>query len=165
MKCYAQHQRRLYVYLLSLVHNAADAEELMQETSYILWKKYDEFKPGSNFGAWACRVAYLETLKFREGRGRNALPLSPKFLERVAGKMDEVSDELEWQSETFQHCIERLSPADRELICLRYAPGTSVKQIAADLDRPVRSVSKSLSRIRKALLDCMELQRRREEQP
>ncbi len=44
MRLYTQHQRRLYVYLLSLLHNVADAEELMQQTSYILWKKFDTFR-------------------------------------------------------------------------------------------------------------------------
>ena len=67
MRLYTQHQRRLYVYLLSLVHNAADADELLQESSYILWKKFDQFEPESNFGSWACRVAYFEVLKYREG--------------------------------------------------------------------------------------------------
>jgi len=163
MRLYTQHQRRLYVYLLSLVHNVADAEELLQETSYILWKKFDEFQPGSGFGAWACRVAYLEALKFREGRTQGELPLSHKFLERIAGKMAEVSDLLELRGDAFNYCMERLSDLDRELITRRYVPGGSVRAIAAELNRPARSVSKSLMRIRKTLLECIDRRTRQEE--
>jgi len=163
MRLYTQHQRRLYVYLLSLVHNVTDAEELLQESSYILWKKFDEFEPESNFGSWACRVAYFEVLKYREGRGQKELPLSPQFLERVAAKMAEVSGLLELHADLFNHCMERLSQPDRELITRRYTPGASVKRIAAELNRPVRSVSKSLARIRRLLLDCVDRVQRQEE--
>ncbi len=165
MRLYTQQQRRLYVYLLSLVHNVADAEELLQETSYILWKKFDTFRerPESSFGAWACRVAYLEVLKFREGRKQGELSLSPRFLERIAGKMAEVSDLLEFRGEAFNRCMERLSDPDRELITRRYAPGVSVQRLAAELNRPARSVSKSLVRIRKTLLECIERHEREED--
>jgi len=164
MRLYTQHQRRLYLYLLSLVHNVADAEELLQETSFILWKKFGEFRPESRFGAWACRVAYLEVLKFREGRKQGELSLSPQFLERIAGKMAEVSDLLEFRGEAFNYCMDRLSDQDRELITRRYAPGASVQLLAAELNRPARSVSKSLVRIRKTLSECIDRQQREEEQ-
>jgi RNA polymerase sigma-70 factor, ECF subfamily len=167
MQFYAQHQRRLYVYLLSLVHNVADAEELLQETSYILWRKFDEFqnRPGAGFAAWACRVGYFEALKFREGRTRGELPLSHEFIERVSDKMTEVSDLLELRGDFFNSCMERLSDPDRELIIRRYAPGGSVRSIAVELGRPARSISKSLMRIRKSLLECIDREMRREEQP
>jgi RNA polymerase sigma-70 factor, ECF subfamily len=163
MRLYTQHQRRLYIYLLSLVHNVEDAEELLQESSYILWKKFDDFRPDSNFGAWACGVAYFEVLKHREGRKQKEVPLSSQFLERVAAKMAEVSDVLERHGEIFNSCMERLSQPDRELITRRYTVGASVKRIAAELNRPVRSVSKSLARIRRALMECVDRFQRREE--
>jgi RNA polymerase sigma-70 factor, ECF subfamily len=163
MRLYTQHQRRLYVYLLSLVHNVADAEELLQETSYVLWKKFGEFAPGSNFGAWACRVAYFEVLKFRDRRNQGELPLSPQFLERVAEKMVEVSDLLEMRADVFNYCMDRLETPDRELITRRYAPGASVKLIADELRRTAHSVSKSLGRIRKLLLECVDRRLRQEE--
>lgn len=163
MQLYTRHQRPLYIYLLSLVHNVADAEELLQESSYILWKKFGEFRPDGNFGAWAFGIAYYEVLKFRQRRGQREVPLSPQFLERVAGKMAEVSDLLELRAETFNYCMDRLSEPDRELITRRYAPGASVKRIAAELRRPVRSVSKSLSRIRRLLIECIDRRQRQEE--
>jgi RNA polymerase sigma-70 factor, ECF subfamily len=162
VRLYTQHQRRVYIYLLSLVHSVADAEELLQETAYILWKKFDEFLPGTNFGAWACRVAYLEAAKFRQQR-KSALPLSPQFMERIAQRSAEVSDLLELRADVFNHCMERLSELDRELITRRYTPGGRVQTIAAELNRPPRSVSKSLARIRRTLLECIDRQLRQDE--
>ncbi len=163
MRLYAQHQRRIYLYLLSLVHNATDAEELLQETSCVLWKKFDQYEPETHFAAWACRIAYLEVLRFRDRQKRNGVPLSPEYLQRVAEKMVEMSDEFERRTKAFYRCIEKLRESDRELILRRYAPGASVAQVAAELCRPVRSVSKSLVRIRKSLVNCINHRLRREE--
>jgi RNA polymerase sigma-70 factor (ECF subfamily) len=165
MKLYAQHQRRLYIYLLSLVHNATDAEDLLQETNFVLWKKFDEFQTGSSFGAWACRVAYLEVMKFRSERKQAGVSLSPEFLERVNDRMAQFSDLLEDRTEAFHSCMRELAEPDRLLITRRYTPGTSVTAMAAELDRPARSISKSLVRIRKTLLKCIDRRLRQEEHP
>ena len=53
-------------------------------------------------------------------------------------------------------CLGKLRPGDRDLIERRYTPGVTAKQIAADLGRPANSVSKSLGRIRRMLLECIE---------
>lgn len=163
MRLHAQHQRRLYLYLLSLVHNVADAEDLLQQTNYILWAKFDEYQSGSNFGAWACRIGYLEVLKLREERKQTELPLSPHFLELIRDKMPEFSDLFEARTDALRHCRERLDETDRTLITRRYAPGVSVKTLATELKRPVRSISKSLVRIRKTLLECIDRRLRQEE--
>ena len=161
VRLYTQHQRRVYIYLLSLVHSVADAEE-PQETAFVLWKKFDEFLPETNFGAWACRVAYLEAAKFRQ-RHRGALPLSPQFLERIAERSAEVSDLLELPADVFNYCMDRLSELDRQLITRRYTPGGRVQTIAAKLNRPPRSVSKSLARIRRMLMACIDRRLRQED--
>jgi RNA polymerase sigma-70 factor (ECF subfamily) len=163
MGLYTQYQRRLYLYLLSLMHNVTDAEDLLQQTNYILWAKFDEFEPGSNFGAWACRIGYLEVLKFREGRQQTELLLSPHFLECIREKMPEFSDLLEARTDGLRHCRESLEEPDRALITRRYAPGMSVNTLAAELQRPARSISKSLVRIRRALLECIDRRMRQEE--
>lgn len=161
MRLYTACQRRLYIYLLSLVHNVSDAEELLQQTSFVLWQKFAEFQPGSNFGAWACRIAYLETCKLLESRRERSL--SPAFLERVAEKMSQASELLELHGDVFRYCLERLNEADRQLIIRRYAPGMNVRTLALELNRPARSVSKSLTRIRRTLLECIERRLRQEE--
>lgn len=40
---------RLYRYILSAVLNHSDAEDILQNTSVVLWNKFDSFEPGSNF--------------------------------------------------------------------------------------------------------------------
>jgi RNA polymerase sigma-70 factor (ECF subfamily) len=162
VRLYTRHERRVYSYLVSLVHSVADAEELLQETAFVLWKKFDEFGPGTNFGAWACRVAYFEAAKFRRRR-KGELPLNPQFFERIAQGSAEVSDLLELRADAFNDCVDRLSESDRQLLMRRYAPDGRVQAIAAELNRPPHSVSKSLARIRRTLLECIDRHLRQQE--
>jgi len=54
-----KHQNSVYGYLLSLVPDADRARDLLQDVSAELWLKSAEFAPGTNFLAWACRVAHF----------------------------------------------------------------------------------------------------------
>ena len=40
-----QHQRRIHGYIATMLTNWADADEVLQETSIVLWQKFDEFQP------------------------------------------------------------------------------------------------------------------------
>jgi RNA polymerase sigma-70 factor (ECF subfamily) len=164
MQLFAQHQRSLYVYLLSLVRNVADAEDLLQETNIVLWKKFGDFQTDSNFAAWARRVAHLEALKFCERRRRSDTQLGQEFVEQVAARLESQPSDLQAaQSEALAACLEKLAPRDRDLISARYAAGGSSQRVAESTGRPARSVYKSVGRIRRQLLECINRQLSREE--
>ena len=44
-------QRSLYAFILTLVRQAADAEDVLQETNVVLWRKAGEYRPDSGFHA------------------------------------------------------------------------------------------------------------------
>ena len=48
-----RHQRQIFGYIYTLVPNRADAEDILQETSLVICEKFDEFKEGTDFVAWA----------------------------------------------------------------------------------------------------------------
>ena len=43
------HHRRLYGYIFTLLRNHQDAQDVFQQTSLVLWEKFDEFRPDTNF--------------------------------------------------------------------------------------------------------------------
>jgi DNA-directed RNA polymerase specialized sigma24 family protein len=49
-----------------------DARDVLLETNLVLWQKIGEFEPGSNFGAWARKIAYFQALAFLRDRKRKA---------------------------------------------------------------------------------------------
>ena len=48
-----ENERRIYAYIRTLLGNAADAEDVLQKTSVIMWDKFPEFDQGDNFIAWS----------------------------------------------------------------------------------------------------------------
>ena len=58
-------QNRLYAYVFSLLPDRERRRDVLQETNLVLWRKSDQFMAGTDFGAWACKVAYFEVLAER----------------------------------------------------------------------------------------------------
>ena len=77
-------QRKLHAFIWSLVRSGADADDILQETNLVLWRKSDEFEPGSNFDAWAFRIAQFQVLAFRKRQQRSKLHFDDELVEALA---------------------------------------------------------------------------------
>lgn len=149
----ARHQRRLSVFVGSLVPHPSDAEDVIQETNLVLWREFARFEPGTDFAAWAGTVALNQVLAWRKRRQRDRLVFSEAFLLAVSQELlgDEAADR---RSKALAECIEQMPPHHRQLLALRYTDGQSVEGIAARVRRTTEAVYRMLSRIRAALFDC-----------
>lgn len=148
-------QRPLYLYVIGLVQSPLDAEDVLQEANRVIWEKCDDFQPGSNFAAWAYKIAYFEVLAFRKRQQRDRLRFGDALLEKLA---EELGDELShWEAhqQALSACLEKLRSTDRELITLRYLADTKVKELGQRLNRSEKSLYQSLARIREQLLGCI----------
>ncbi len=155
VQLFTRSQRPLYLHILTLVPHPADAEEILQETNLVVWRKVGQFRPGTNFIAWARQIATLEVLKFRDRKHQERLRFSDEFLERIAAENEKAVDEVDPRQKALSACLGKLRRSDRELIQQRYAPGECGHSIAKKLGRPANSVYQSLGRIRRILLDCV----------
>ena len=156
LRLFSTHQRRLFAYILALVPNWHDAEEILQDTSVILWQSFHQFESGTNFWAWANRTAFHQVLSYRKRKKRLAVPFGDQFIEAVAAEYDSSADDLDEQLQTLAKCVEKLSSDERKLITACYQPGAVTKKVAAMLGRPAGTIYKSLTRIRRMLMDCIE---------
>ncbi len=152
---YSRNVRRIYGFIVTLVFNHHDAEEVFQNTSVVLWNKFAEFRSGSNFFAWASRVAYFEVLSFTKQRRRSRI-VSGETLELLAEQAVALADESSARQEALEDCLSRLSVSDRDLLQARYYCQQPPKQIAATQSRSVDSVYRALSRIHNMLLNCVQ---------
>jgi RNA polymerase sigma-70 factor, ECF subfamily len=159
---FGRHARQIYSYILTLTPHWADAEDVFQETSTILWQKLDDFTPGTNFLAWACQIAYYRALWFRERQKKVATPLDRQFLELVAAETLSQHDVLEDRHLALADCMKRLVQRDRELVERAYAKGTTIKEAALNLGRSPDAAYKALKRIHRELFDCVETSLKKE---
>jgi RNA polymerase sigma-70 factor, ECF subfamily len=148
---------RVFGYLLALVQNLADAEDLYQQTTLLLWEKFDQYQKGTDFGSWATTVAHFTALNFLRTQSRRRTLFSEAALLRLSEAQAELtSADCTARSDALAHCLAALSAGERRLVRLRYEGERSVQDIAQQEQRTVGAVYTALSRIRKALLACVE---------
>jgi RNA polymerase sigma-70 factor (ECF subfamily) len=156
LELYSHNYARLRYYLLTLMPFADDAADVLQETSLVLWKKFDTYTSGTNFFAWACKIARLQAMKFREQRGKSSVVFSDDLMDKLAEEAAEDRFAPGNSLRYLRQCLQQLSPRNQQLIQKRYEPGMSVTRLAEDIGRTANSLSKSLGRIRGLLLQCIE---------
>src|SRR5438309_8365030 len=76
LRLFLQNERRLYAYILTLLPHRADADDVFQEASLVLWDKFDADHPPLDFAAWGCRIAYFKVLDFSKKRQRSRVLFS-----------------------------------------------------------------------------------------
>jgi RNA polymerase sigma-70 factor, ECF subfamily len=149
-------QRRVFLYLLTLLQNAADAEEVLQETNVVLWRKFDQYEPGTSFARWACRIAYYEAMKLREKSLHRERLFSNEFVETLAHEAEDSLERLEPRHQALEGCLGKLSEKDRQMVLCRYQDQGTTQSVAEAFGRSVQGTRRALHRIRMALLACVE---------
>jgi RNA polymerase sigma-70 factor (ECF subfamily) len=151
-----QTQTRLYGYIHSLVPDLADTDDLLQQTTLILWKKFADFDRRRSFFSWACGIARLEVANFLRGRGRRRQYFSDELNLLLVEAHEEMSDdELDDRRDALARCVEKLHERDRELLLECYGEPAGVHAAADRRGRSTQSVHNSLRRIRGTLFDCI----------
>lgn len=148
-------QGRLFGFVLSLLGDVDQANEVLQETNLVLWKKSDEFHPGTDFKAWSFRVAHFQVMAFRQRQVRDRLVFDEGALEKVYREAMEVDTAFEQKKERLDKCVESLSQQSQEVLSRFYVTGESLREIGAALNRKANTVGQTLFRIRKALIECV----------
>jgi len=155
VRLFSQNQRKLYLFIASLLPDGRDVEDVFQETSLVLWREFEKFEPGTNFSAWAAQVALNQSLAHRKRKTRNRIVFSDEFLTAVAREMTVYGEDLDRRTAALSGCMMKLPPHHQELIRARYASGEAVEQIATHLNRTTEAVYRMLSRIRQSLHECV----------
>jgi RNA polymerase sigma-70 factor (ECF subfamily) len=157
LRLFLQNERRLYAYILTLLPNRADAADVLQEVSLILWDKFDADNPPADFAAWGCRIAYFKILDFCKKQQRSKVVFSQAMLERIAETAVEQAGalQLDERREALGGCIEKLNSKDRDLLSRRFAEGATTRSTADQLGRSADAIYKALAKIRQALFDCI----------
>jgi RNA polymerase sigma-70 factor (ECF subfamily) len=159
LRLLAQHDRWLATYVYSLVHDRADADEILQDCKVGMWKHFGSFQVDTNFRAWARKFAMNHILNYRRSEKRRPTTVvDDAFIEAVAGEIDRRAGILDSRADALQYCLRKLPEAHRKIIIWRYYEDSDLKEIAAKSQRTVDAVYRLLSRIRTVLNDCVSQQ-------
>ncbi|MFC1766200.1 sigma-70 family RNA polymerase sigma factor, partial [Planctomycetota bacterium] len=107
-RLYNSIQVRLYSYLLTVVHNRTDAEDLLQETAIFLWERFDQFEEGTSFGAWAIRISQYKALEFMRRNKKTRIVFDDDFYNKVSLCSLQSSSDVSEREEALRSCIKKL---------------------------------------------------------
>ena len=149
-------QPSLLRYVMSLVGNRDDAEDVLQRASVTMWRRFETFEPGSDFIAWATTVAFYEVRNFQRVSGRSRLVFSEDLMKTLAAERATRLDEHTARLEALQECVEELPDASRELIEAIYTRGEDVSALAEQMGRARQTLYNRLHAVRRALAECVQ---------
>jgi RNA polymerase sigma-70 factor (ECF subfamily) len=151
-----QHQTQLFGYIYSLVRDLDDADDLFQQTSLVLWDKFDRFDHSRCFIGWACGVARYEVLNFIRARHRSRLYFSDELNLAMIEAQETLDDErFEERRDALSGCMKKLRERDRELLEACYGRSSCIQDVANAWGRSTHSIHNSLRRIRRVLFECV----------
>jgi RNA polymerase sigma-70 factor (ECF subfamily) len=159
-----QFTRQLYSAAMRMTRNAADAEDLVQETYLKAYRAYHTFQEGTNLKAWLYRIltnTYINKYR-RDSRRPSEVDLgtvedlylyrrlgSEESAEAARTTEDRVLDGL--VESDIKSAVEELPESFRMPVLLADLEGFSYKEIAEILDIPIGTVMSRLHRGRKAM--------------
>ncbi len=138
-----RHAQRLFRIAVSLIGNATDAEDVVQETFVGAYRGLKGFESRASVKTWLTRILVLQAAQWRRKQRRRETEALP---EAVAGREQGAEAALDVRS-----AIGQLSPEHREVIVLREFDRMSYEEMAEVLDVPRGTVESRLSRARAEL--------------
>ncbi len=143
-------QEQIRRYILSLVRDQHEAEELLQRTNLVLWRKRGGFEAGTSFTSWSFSVAKFEVFnRLRQLRRDRRIFLHQL---REAPAPEEATDTEAGESlAALRECVKRLPLRDQELISMRYGSDCTLADYARRLRRSPGTLKARLFKIREIL--------------
>lgn len=153
---FLRHQRDIYAYILTLMPDRNDAEDVFQQTCLMLLEKAGEYDPQRRFFPWACGFALNEVRRFRRAHHRERLQLDEAAIESLVSVQAKTAGPIQKRLELLKDCVASLPPEKRDLLARAYGSARGLKGLAAQLQIDLNTLYKRLERIRRILFACME---------
>lgn len=155
---YSKHQNTIYGYIASIVPVLSDVDDIFQETSIELWEKFELYEPGTNFLAWARSFAHFNVLRYRQKKGRDRLQFNDEIAELLEESFEEEMNILEEREKALKVCLEKFGDEEKKLFEVCYNDKMTIKKAAQVLGRKVKGLYKTMTRLRKLLMGCINKQ-------
>jgi RNA polymerase sigma-70 factor, ECF subfamily len=157
---YGAFSRKVYAYVLNQIRDPAQAEEIVADTLYDIWRQPDRFRGDAQFSTWVIGIARNKVLMAFRSR-------KPDSTHEDVDEMDEQleSDEAgafevlaeKQRRDGVQHCMSKLAEEQRECLHLVFYEGYSLTEVAEVQSCPEGTVKTRLFHARQKLKNCLRL--------
>lgn len=156
---YATFSRRIYAFALNQLRNPDDAEDVVIDTMYEVWRRPRGFKGSSKFSTWLLGVARHKILDVLRARKLDHLDIEGEGLaDTLASDLPGAFDLLaeRQRRESVIACMEKLPSPQRECLHLVFYEGLSLAEIAHIQTCPENTVKTRLFHARLRIRDCLQ---------
>jgi len=144
----------LLAFIFALVPSHADAENLFQEASVVLWQRFASYTPGTNFKAWARKTIHNKVLNERT-RARRETLWDPSVIEALERAFEDGAAPLDRMKDALEKCLGQLPELNQAILRSRYHEGKSYREIAERLKRSEQGIRVTVHKVRNLLADCV----------
>jgi len=155
MRLALEHRAQIWAYLMGLAKDPHRAEDTFQNTYLVICSKWAQFQEGTNFLAWARKIARFEFLASVDPARRKYVTVEAEVLESALDAASTPPEDTSDQREALRACMESLQKRGRHAIKLRYGEGMSCSSVAKKMGLSSNALYTMLSRVRKALQECV----------
>jgi RNA polymerase sigma-70 factor (ECF subfamily) len=162
---YRGFSRRLYAYALRQLGDPAQAEEIVADTLYEVWRQPTRFRGDSQFSTWLIGIARNKVLMAFRSRRPDEKHEDIAEVAEVMPSEDASAFELlaqQQRHEGVRHCMDKLSDEHRECIHLVFYEGMALAEVAGVQGCPENTVKTRLFHARQKLKNCLRLLLQRE---
>ena len=149
-------QNNIYAYILSRVQNRTEADDIMQDTITTMWRKLDDFAPGTNFSAWGIKIAKNLVLKHFNKYRNSRLQFNDKIIETIEAAVNNKISEMDNRKDALKGCLKKMKQGDVKVIQMRYQENLTIKKIAALTGRSSHNMYRKVAGIHQSLHSCIQ---------
>jgi RNA polymerase sigma-70 factor (ECF subfamily) len=156
---YCAFSRKLYAYVLRQLSDPAQAEEIVADTLYEVWKAPAKFRGDSQFSTWLIGIARNKVLMHWRGRKPDAdhddvADLAEQLPSDSPGAFDLMAEQQ--RSDGVRTCVDKLGPDHRECVHLVFYQGMALADVARIQQIPEGTVKTRLFHARQKLKQCLQ---------
>ncbi|MCK1738604.1 sigma-70 family RNA polymerase sigma factor [Bradyrhizobium sp. 138] len=152
---YCRHNVRVYRFILRIVRDATAAEDLVSQVFLDVWRTAGQFQGRSQVSTWLLSIARFKALTAM--RQRRFEDIDQEDVRQIPDDAEtpETSLDRSDTSAILRACVQKLSPAHREIINLVYYHEKSVEEVGQIIGIPQSTVKTRMFYARKQLAELL----------
>jgi RNA polymerase sigma-70 factor, ECF subfamily len=151
---YQRHSAPVYNYIVRLMHEREEAEDILQEVFMAVWRGAGNYRGQAQVKTWVYRIAHNQAVSWLRRRH----PLT--ILEDLRDEDDDHDPEFllngRWEQAQLWQALDMLSPKHRAVVELAFVHEMSYQEIAQVVGCPVGTVKSRMSYALQALTRNLE---------
>ncbi len=157
LRLFVKHEQALRAFARVMLPTLESVDEVMQESSVVMWKKLSQLDDADHFLPWAKMIVRFEALRLRRDHARDRHVFGDDVIELLANEAAEVDEDV-WEQErdALRGCLAQMAVHHRELVLAPYAGEGRVTRLAEETGRTNNSLYKLLGRLREKLAQCVQ---------